>query len=301
MSFETIDLSKLPPPNVVQPLDVESVFQELLADLQTRDPAFTALVESDTTYKILEVVAYAAVYIVRQKINDAARAVMLAFSTDSDLEHLGALLGVSRKVIDAGSPGAIHPVLPTYEADSALRARIQQSLEGFTTAGSVGAYKFHALQVATIKDVAVAGSPPEVPGTVRVTILSYNGNGAPSGGEITSVENQVSAEDVRPLTDTVIVQGATIVTMTVDATLYISEGADSSLVVDTARAALVAHLAERHKIGAGVYLSGIYAALQVGGVNRVTLAAPLADVTATATQAVYCNPTSGITLTAVIE
>ena len=50
--------------------------------------AFTALVESDPAWTILEVAAYREL-LLRQRINDASRAVMLAFATGADLEHLG--------------------------------------------------------------------------------------------------------------------------------------------------------------------------------------------------------------------
>ena len=292
MSFENIDLSKIPAPDSVEKLDVETIVQELISALVAIDSSFTALVESDTTFKILEVCAYRE-FILRQLCNDKVRAVMLAFASGSDLEHISAVFGVVRKTITPGNPSAIPPVEAVLETDDSMRARTQQSLEGFSSAGPVGAYKFHALQVPTIKDVAVAGPPTVSPGQVRVAILSTSGNGAASTNEVNQVFAQVNAENVRPLTDQVTVLSASIVNYSINATLYISPGADSGVVVAAATAAIQKHVSDRHKIGQGIYLSGIFGALSVPGVNRVTLASPSSDVAIGDTEAGYCT---GITL-----
>jgi phage-related baseplate assembly protein len=81
------------------PLDVAMAYERdkarKMANLQAREPSFTALVESDPAYKILEVCAYREL-IIRQRVNDASRAVMLAYATGSDLDQLGAIFNVSR-------------------------------------------------------------------------------------------------------------------------------------------------------------------------------------------------------------
>lgn len=97
-AFTAVNLSKLPPPVVVEQLDFETIFAEMLADLQSRDPVFTALVESDPAFKILEVAAYREL-LIRQRANESAKAVMLAFANDADLDQLGANVGVARLVI----------------------------------------------------------------------------------------------------------------------------------------------------------------------------------------------------------
>lgn len=94
-TFTALDLSLIAPPDVVEPLDYEIIFQEMLADLRLRDSSFDALVESDPAFKILEVCAYRELNM-RQRVNDAARGVMLAYATGADLDQLGALFGVQR-------------------------------------------------------------------------------------------------------------------------------------------------------------------------------------------------------------
>lgn len=290
MSYTPIDLSTVPAPDVVQTLSFETILAEMLADLRNRDTAFTALVESDPAYKILEVAAYREL-LIRQRVNDGARAVMLAYATGSNLEQLAALFGVTRKVISAGNPNALPPVLPTYETDASLRYRTQLALEGLSTAGPVGSYIYHALKVTGVKDVGVQGPPDTDPGDVLVTLLSNTGNGVADANLITAVNTALNVEDVRPLTDQVTVQSASIQSYTVIATIYILPGPDPELVRQASLASVQAFVAAQHKVGADVRLSALYAALHVGGVDRVTLSAPgiTSDLVCTAVQAPFCT------------
>ncbi|MEH6565288.1 MAG: baseplate assembly protein, partial [Halopseudomonas sp.] len=102
-SFTAVDLSQLPPPQVVEPLDFETIFARKLAQLIELDPQFDALVESDPAYKILQVSAYDEL-LLRQRVNEAARAVMLAYAQDADLDQLAANFNVQRLLITPGNP-----------------------------------------------------------------------------------------------------------------------------------------------------------------------------------------------------
>jgi len=80
MSFSAIDLSALPAPDIIETLDFEVILAAMLTDLQARDASFSALVESDPAYKILEVAAYREL-LLQARINSAAKAVMLPYAT----------------------------------------------------------------------------------------------------------------------------------------------------------------------------------------------------------------------------
>ena len=285
-AFTQIDLSNLPAPTIVETLDFETILAAMLADLRARDATFDALVESDPAYKILEVAAYREV-LIRQRVNDASRAVMLAYATGSDLDQIGALFGVVRLVIVEADPEAVPPVAAVMESDTDFRRRIQLSLEGFSTAGPEGAYVFHAL--AADGDVLDASATSPNPGEVLVSVLSRTGNGAAGSGLIAAVEEALNADTVRPLTDLVTVQSASIVNFAVTASLYVYPGPDSAVVLAAANAALDAYLESVHRIGKDVTLSGIYAALHQPGVQRVTLSSPSANVTISNTQAAHCT------------
>lgn len=286
-----IDLSQLPVPNVVEAIDYEEILSALLTDLVGRYPEFDVPAESDPIYKVLEVAAYREM-LVRQRVNQAARAVMLAYAEDEDLDNLGALFNVKRLQTYAGDPGAIPPVPPEYETNPDFRRRILLSLEGLSTAGPEGAYIFHALSASGSVLDASATSP--TPGDVVVTVLGREGDGTAPPELLDAVEQAVSAETVRPLTDHVTVQGAEIVPYTIAATLYFQPGPDSQVVLAEAQAEAQRYADRQHRLGMDITLSGVYAALHRAGVQRVELASPTETLTVNRQQAAYCT---AITLT----
>lgn len=285
-AFTVVDLSQLPAPNVVEPLDFETIFNEMLADLQQRDPTFTALVESDPAYKILEVCAYREL-LMRQRVNEAAKAVMLAYATGADLDQLGANVGVQRQVITPADNTTVPPTPAVMESDEDFRARIQLSPEGYTTAGSEGSYVFHGLGAdPDVKDIQAVS--PE-PGKVTVYVLSRTGNGTAPSGTLTAVTNTLNGETVRPMTDEVTVISANIVNYTITAELTLFPGPDANVVKQSAIDAVTAFAEAQRRIGYDVTLSGIYHALHQPGVQNVTLTSPTASLVLGDGQASYCT------------
>lgn len=287
--YTAVDLSKLPSPAIVEALDFETIFAAMLADLQARDPTFDALVESDPAYCILQVAAYRELNL-RQRVNDTARAVMLAYATGADLDNLGALLGVTRLQLDPGDPGQSIP--PTMESDVDFRHRITLAPEGFSVAGPEGAYIYHALSADSGVLDASATSPS--PGEVVVTVLARAGDGTADQALLDAVSAALSADDVRPLTDHVTVQSATITNYSVVATIYTYAGPDAGVVIDASTARLNDYITSSRLLGRDVTLSGLYAALHSPGVQRVEMTSPSADVTVDSTHVANCT---GITLT----
>lgn len=284
--FTAINLALVAPPDVIEPLDFELILAEMLADLLERAPELDAQVESEPFMKLLEVCAYRELQL-RARINDAARAVMLPYSAGTDLENLGSLFGVERLEISPADMTAIPPVAAVYESDSDFRYRIQLSLEGLSTAGPEGAYIYHALSADGQVLDASATSPS--PGQVVITVLSRTGTGVPSAPLLANVLAKLSDESVRPLTDYVQVQAATIVQYQVSATLYFYAGPDREVIMANALAALEAYTNGQHRLGLDVTLSGIYAALHQPGVQRVDLASPAANLVVNRQSASYCT------------
>lgn len=290
-AFTTVNLSQLAPPAAVEQISFEDILAAMLADLVARDPSFSALVESDPAYKILEVAAYRET-LIRQRTNEACYAVMLAFATGSDLDQIGANYNVERLVLDEGDPDAIPPVEPTLESDEEFRARIPLSLESYTTAGSEGSYVFHGLSAdGDVKDIS-ATSPS--PGDVTVYVLSRTDDGTASAELLDAVEAALNAEKVRPMTDNVTVQSASIVEYAITAELVLYPGPDSAVVLAAAQAAAEKVATDLHRIGFDVPLSQVYGALQQPGVQRVNLTLPAANVSIADGQAAYCT---AVTLT----
>ncbi len=269
-NFTAIDLSKLPAPKVIESLSFEAIFQDILSNFLARNSNYKTLLESDPAIILLEVCAYREL-LLRNRINEAAKATMLAYATGSDLENLAAFFGVTK--LDS-------------ETDDRLRQRTQLALEGFSTAGPVGAYIFHALSVSNeLKSVSVKSPNP---GEVLVTILSTSGNGIASDDLLNNVLKKLTNDDIRPLTDFVTIQKAQIINYSVEAIITLYPGPSSAIVEIEAKAALEKFVNERHSIGKVVAISGIYDALHVEGVKKVKLITPLNDVVTTDEQAAYC-------------
>lgn len=267
-----VDLSRLPPPDVVEPLDYETVVAAMTADYIARHPEHTAWVESDPMAKLIEAAAYREV-LLRGRINDAARAVMLAFARRADLDHIAAQFGVAR----LGG-----------EADDAMRRRILLSHSAYSTAGSRYAYEFHARSAdAGVSSVSVQRT---VPGTVRIIVFGEGEDGIPSAEVIAAVRAALSAEDTRPMTDTVVVRGAQIVPYTIDVTLTLETGPDRDVVLAAARAAVAGYVRRVGRVaGAEVRRAAIIGAAVVPGVADADLTAPAADVNVSSWQGSWCT------------
>ena len=284
--INAINLAQLPAPSVVETLDYEAILAEMLSDLKNRAPDYNALVESDPAYKILEVAAYREL-LLRQRVNDASRSVMVAYAKGTDLDNLAALFDVQRQVVTPGNPDMIPPIDDIMESDERLRQRVHLSLEGFSTAGPIGAYVYHALEASgEVKDVSVSSPSP---GKVMVTVLSENGNGTPSNDLQMRVKAKLNHEDIRPLTDQVIVQAAQITEYQVNARLTFYSGPDINVVAEQAQKKVAEYVANQHRLGHDVTQSGLYAALHQPGVQNVQLNSPTSDIIVSAEQAAYCT------------
>lgn len=273
--FTRIDLSKLEMPQLVETLDFEAIVAEIKADLAERAPEVAAFLEleSEPLIKLVEAVAYREM-LLRQRVNEAGKAVMLATAGGSDLDNLAALFGVQRLLVDPGDPDAIPPVPATYESDERLRLRAQLSLEAHTTAGSEGSYTFWALSAAPdVRDVNISSPNP---GEVLVTVLDENG--APSQVVLDAVDEKLSHENVRPLTDHVTVRGANLIEYEIKATLTLLDGPDNAVVIAAADASVRAYAERQFHLGHDITVSGLHAALHVEGVQNVALTEPITDL-----------------------
>ena len=142
--FTAVNLDALPQPDAVEQISFDDIRAAMLSDLAARDADLVDLPPSDPIVKVIDVAAYRET-LMRQRANDAVRAVMLAYASGADLENLAAFYGVSRQ---------------TDESDADLRRRVQLAPEALSTAGSLGSYLYHALTVgespisSTLEDVS---------------------------------------------------------------------------------------------------------------------------------------------------
>ncbi|HDS1236546.1 baseplate assembly protein [Pluralibacter gergoviae] len=289
----TIDLSQLPPPVVVEPLDFETLFAQRKAAFIAMYPedeqeeiARTLELESEPITMLLEENCYREL-LLRQRVNEAARAVMLAYSTDSDLDNLAVNFNVERLTIQEEDDSVTPPIEAVMESDADLRTRTQQAFEGLSVAGPTAAYEFWGSSAdGRVADIS-AISP--TPACVTISVLSREGDGTASDDLLSVVAAALNDEEVRPVADRVTVQSAEIVPYQIDATLYIYPGPEAEPVRQASEQQLQAYIAAQNRLGRDIRLSAIYAALHVEGVQRVELAQPVADIVLSDYQASHCT------------
>ena len=261
------DLASLPTPAVIETLSFETIFTELQTEFQSLYPDYSALLASDPAVKLLEVAAYREV-LLRNRINAAAKASLLAFATGSDLDHLAAFYGVTR-LMD--------------ETDEALRLRTRQRIIGFANAGGAAHYRYWALSASPeVADVEV--DSPE-PGRVRISVLAKGEVDTVPDAVLDAVRAVVLRDDIRVLTDTIEVVPAELIPVTVAARIW--------LYPDTPMAAFEAiearfkeALAAQSGLGWDLTPSWVIGELQRTGVHKVELLSPAVDIPANANQAV---------------
>ncbi|MDX7921618.1 baseplate J/gp47 family protein [Aeromonas media] len=291
--MSTITLSQLPQPDVIEVLDFETILAERKAYFVSLYPAdqqaaiaATLALESEPITKLLQENAYREL-ILRQRINDAAVANMLAWAKGSDLDNLVANWKVQRLIIQPGDDTATPPVPEIKEDDEALILRSLMAWDGLSVAGPTGAYEYFALS-ADGKVADAKGSSP-APAEALVTILSTEGDGTADTTLIATVTQALSHEDTRPVADRLSVQSAGILHYTITAQLHISsQGAEADVILQAARDQLAVFINPRRRIGVEVPRSAIDAALHVQGVRKVDLIG-WADITPSPTQAAYCT------------
>lgn len=244
--------------------DVATIIAEAKADyeLLTGKVLFPAQAEM----LLLKTLAYREM-LLRVGLNDAARQNLLAYARGVMLDFLGELLSVVRL---AG------------ETDDALRSRIRLAPNQYSTAGSVGAYQFHARSAdASIIDVAVLSPAP-----VQVRVYPLCSTGLPSAAILDAVTAKCSPRDVRPLTDQLTVLAPTQVDFAIDAQVTLLAKAQSESALTAANIRLAAHVARlQNHLGGDLIdtqiksvicgnpqTDGIYQVLLVGFANRVLAA-----------------------------
>jgi phage-related baseplate assembly protein len=316
-TFTAVDLSRLPAPDIIEALDFETVLAGAVAQMRD-EMAKSGLTfetrDSDPATKLLQVFAYYA-QMLRQRINDAARAVMPAYAVKADLDHIAALFGITRLTITPANPATGAPAV--MEDDTDFRRRMVLAPEGYSVAGPEGAYISHTLSAdANVLDASATGPQPDDikalvlgvladhaapadlvaamtsaldtarwPGSVVVSVLARTGDGTAPAELIDTVAAYVSDETRRPLTDWVTVQSARIVPYVVDATLTTFSGPDGGVVLAAAQASLDAYTKASHRLGRDITRSAIFAALSVEGVQNVILREPAQDIVISRQQA----------------
>ncbi len=256
------DLTQLPPPEVVETLDYETILQVHRADLLERYPAAAAVIdlESEPLNKLLQAHAYREL-LYRQRVNEAARAHLLAFATGADLDHKAAFYGLTRL---AG------------ESDERLRARVQLRIKSLAGNGTREAYELTAMTAS--QNVRDARATQPFPG--RVHLLLWCHDAAQAEATLATVVAAINADDGRPLGVPVTVALARPRAINITAAIEREAGAPADLaqrLVVTLADALAAYA----RLGRDVPRSWITARLHTAQVAAVRFPDPAAPAEST--------------------
>ncbi len=271
MSHDTaIDISVLPKPEVIETVDYEAIVKLMRDDLVARFPAIVGVVdlESEPARKLLEVFGYREI-VLRARINDAARANLLAFATGTDLDHLAAFYDVVRM---AG------------ETDARLRTRVVLAIRGRSPGGTAPRYRYVALS----SDIRVADAVVWREGTsplVRCAIYATDNNGVPDAALLQTVREHLTAPDVRMVNDTILVTAAVQKVENITARIKLLPNTSDSIVADIETVLRADWLAERG-LGFDLTRSWIVSKLMLGGVYSAEVLTPAADVIAQPSEAI---------------
>lgn len=263
-----LDLSRFPAPLAIRGIDYEAILAErkvrLVALFAERGIDIDIVqLETDTSAIIEEADAYREL-LTLARINDAVRAVMVAFATGADLEHLAAFYGVSRL---------------SGESDARFRLRTLLAPEAFGCAGTHGSYVFFALTADPRVKTVDVWSP--APGEVMVAVqqADNDGNGIePSIELLKIVRDQLTRPDVKPLTDMVTVQSIISVPYSIKLDAYVLPGPDPIMVKAEVLASVEAMTLDRATPSRDIPRSAVFAAASAGPVDKVIVHSPTADI-----------------------
>ena len=260
-----MNLSDLETPQIIEELSLNEILEQMRNKLIEIDCEFSAYLESDPLIKLMEIAAYREL-LLRQRINQAAKANLLAFATGSDLNNLAAFYGIRRS---------------ENETDDELRTRTQAKIEGWSSAGSREAYKFHALNSDSRVKEANADSPE--PGLVRISILSKENNGVVSKDLLEAVNNHMQRDDIRMLTDTVQVVPCNLIDVDVRAKITLMSSTPTEF-LSTMKLSFRNAFSKIAGLGVSISRSWIISNLFLDGVKDVQLLSPISDVEVSETE-----------------
>lgn len=160
------------------------------------------------------------------------------------------------------------------ETDDHYRERIRQAPEAFSCAGPVGAYRYYAL--AAHQDIAEVAIYSPVPGTVDVRPVMKGGE-LPNQEILDVVRAKLNADNIRPLTDTVIVQAPELVEYAIDFVWYLDSGNEAMLSTITSRvleAVETYRQWQRQKPGRDILPLKLQALCERAGARRMEIVSP---------------------------
>lgn len=263
----------LPAPEIIETLAFETIYAGKMARAQAIFDAAgfdytVGSLQTDPVALVLQAESYDELNL-RARVNDGAKANLLALSWGSDLDHLAGHYDVLRL---------------EGESDERLKERTALAIAGRSPGGTEERYKAIALGVSL--DVAETeiyrtGLGPQL----EMAVLANTGDGVPDQALLDAVSEAVNAKRALLVNDTIQVVSAvkTIVDVAVDAWMLPSGNA---AVLDALGAQLIAAWKVAGGIGRDLNPSWITGRLFVDGVARLSVITPASPIVAAKNEAI---------------
>ena len=279
--FSVIDLNQLGRMFVLEELDAEKNIVDRMLRFKMiwtdYDPPAGAVydvenLEFDPIRILQECNAFMEV-LLRDRVNQAARAVTLAFAISTDLD-----------AIASRYPGGV-PRLPD-EDDDRYRRRIQLSVNPLSPHGPSGAYMFWALtadpDLRDASEVAFEGT-----GEVVLTIMDEDPlEPRPSLERQLAVRAYILEEYRKAATDILTVAPPQVIDLVYHVKVWFLPPPDKETLLAQLRVALEELIESLRWLGVDHTHLNIYAALKREGVHRAEIVSPAADVSVSPRQTV---------------
>ena len=228
---------------------------------------------------------------VRDRLNQDARAVMLAFGVDTDLDAIASRYPGGMPRIDGEDY--------TEQGDVHYRRRIQLAFNATSHHGAAGAYEFWALTAdGGLKDASEIGR--EGTGEVIVTALDdnivvqrandplipmfrrtlYGGEPRPTLDRIINIRLFIFDAKRKAATDILTVQPARVIDIKYTIRVWFFKGPDPGTLLDTLQDELEKLIESLRWLGANHMRMDIFAALKQPGVWKAEIVSPAEDVLA---------------------
>ena len=203
-------------------------------------------------------------------------AVCMTTGTDGNTPEIGTITVLVDPIPYMGSVTNIEQ--PTggsdVETDDELRERVFYAPSGYSTAGPYGAYEYWAKSYNTsIADVKVLSDDP---GDVTVEFI-LDGGELPNSAMVQDMEDFLSDETRRPLTDNLTVQAPDTVSYDIDVTYYIgnSNKTSVSLIMQQVSAAIADYVTwQGTKIGRDINPDELIKRIVAAGAKRCVVTSP---------------------------
>ena len=312
MANQKFDFSAIPEPKMIDVVSYEQLFQERKARLLELAPEYEPALQLDSEPLViaLQVESYRE-YMLRKRVNEALKSNLLAMAQSADLDHLGLFYGVMRsdnemddeyririrdRTIASSTAGSkehyrsraievapnqikdievdnpVDPQDPTRNCGLVSVAvlvkysLLEKNRSLITYDDKTGADQvIKSLQVdfqAVVSDLIEAEEESREAQSDRLLMQIVD-----------RVNTAISADDVKVLTDTLAVQAAELVPMTIEAQVYLDEDTPE-LVFDNLIVSLISTWEKKLSLGWDIAPSWLHAQLHREGVRYVNLCTP---------------------------